>query len=164
MPTISSLRFQYGIPAKNAAFMVFGVLLGPVGAAYLAMTFQRPLRILGVITLTAQGSTNFFWVIFAIGAIVALIVIFVAIRSQISQSWIELSDQDATLPKAALLSPLIRVPYGSIREILVVTVSNQPMVIVKSSLGECRILLKYFNVSEDYAVFLYKLRERCTVL
>jgi len=160
MSTTDSLRFTYRLPAKNAVLMAVVALAVPVGVAYTASTIQKPLRLFGLVTLSAQGAAVFFWVLSALCGLAALLALYAAVRSQTALGFIELGGQGASLPKASLSSPLRVIPYKSIEQVQVVNVPGQQMVIVKSSVGESRLMSKSFASQEEFAVFLGALGER----
>jgi hypothetical protein len=163
MPAHDAQRYEYRLPTMRAVLMVLVAFAVPASVAYIAYTNIKAVRIAGLISLSPDQASLFFWGLAALCLVAAFVALWVAVRSQAGPGYVELGVTGALLPRASLSAPLISIPYSTITQVRVVNVSGQQMVAVNSAAGQARVMSKAFAKQSAFASFVTTLQERVRV-
>jgi len=160
MDTPTTLRFAYRLPAARAVLMVLVSFAVAVGSAYIASTNQKALRIFGLVTLPPDAASTLFWLFAILSLAVALLAVWLGIRSHVGAGYVELGPTSAVVPMASLSGGPLTVPYSAIKRVSTLNVPGQQLVIIASSVGEARLMSNSFATQREFAEFLNALQAR----
>lgn len=161
MKNDQSLRFKYKFTAASAVLMVLAACAVTAGLGYIAYANPdvRLMRFLGRL-ISPDARPMVFWGLAALSSIATVFAIRVAFSSSNSINYVELGPKGAFVPSASISMSPINIPYSSIRQIKVMSVQNQQMAVISSSIGEARLLSKCFATPGDFTAFLLALEQR----
>ncbi|MFC3686651.1 hypothetical protein [Hydrogenophaga luteola] len=161
MRSNETLRFDYKFTATSAVTMVIAAFAVTAGLGYIAYTNPET-RLTMVISRLLSPSVPpiIFWALTALCFIAALFTLHVAFRASRSISHVELGPNGALVPLASISMKPITIPYGSIRNIQVKDIQGQQLAVISSTVGESRLLAKFFATPSDFTAFLLALERR----
>lgn len=157
----NSTQFYYSLSTSKGVLMALMLMALPFGIAQIAMHNHRGIRFFHIITLPPADATLFFWGL-AIACGIAAVMGLISFYNQLkSPKTIELNADHALLPKASIFGGQLNIPYKSIQNISrrKVTASIE-MTVIKSTVGEARVLSENFRGLLKYEDFLLTLGER----
>jgi hypothetical protein len=161
MNNIQTIRFNYKFSSSSAVLMVLAAMAVTVGIGYLAYANPdvRITRLLSGV-LSPEAPPMIFWALTGLSFVATLFTLVVAFKSFNSVNYIELRPNDAFVPSASISMSPIAIPYRSIRQIKIVNVQSYQMAVISSSVGEARLLSKFFTTAGDFTAFLIALEQR----
>ena len=141
--------------------MVLAAISVTAGIGYIA--YANPeVRITRLLpgVFSPEAPTMIFWALTVLSLAATLFTLSVAFKSLNSVNYVELRPNDAFVPSASISMSPIAIPYRSIRQIQIVNIQNQQMAVISSSVGEARLLSKFFTTAGDFTAFLLALEQR----
>lgn len=155
------LRFKYKFTASSAVLMVLAAFAVTVSLGYIAYIppDARLTRLLSRL-LSPEAPSMVFWGLTALSFFASIFVTHAAFSSFNSINHVELGPSGALVPSASISMSPIMIPYRSIRGIQVMNVHNHQMAVISSSVGESRLLSKFFASPSDFTAFLLALEQR----
>ncbi len=148
-------EFNYSISKTQLIVMVIIVSALPFLLASIASGNHKGLRLFRIVTLTPNDATLFYWGMTILCAFAALATIFMAFTSLRHPKKVELYATHANLPKASMFGGQLNIPYQSITNISQRKLSAiQEMVVIKSTVGESRLIASHFKGLLGYQDFL----------
>jgi hypothetical protein len=154
------MRYRYRLPLSRTVPMVLVAFAIPAALGYIASTNRGSVRLFGLWTLSPSEAGIFFWSFAGLCLAAAAVAAWIAIRNHRGPGVVELLADAALVPEASLRARMLRIPYASIRSIDVVTLSRQPMLVLKSSVGESRLLAQGFVGAREFEDFCQSLRAK----
>jgi hypothetical protein len=161
MRSNETLRFEYRFTAFSAVLMVIAAFAVTAGLGYIAYT-NPEYRLTTLLSrlLSPSAPPLVFWALTILCFLASLFALRVAIRAPGSISHVELGPTGALVPQASVSMKPITIPYSSIRNIQVKDIQGQQMAVISSSVGESRLLAKFFATPSDFTAFLLALEQR----
>ncbi len=157
-------EFYYNISKTQLIISVVIVSALPFLLASVATDNHKGLRLFRIFTLSPNDATMFYWGMAILCAFAALATIFMVFTSLRHPKQVELYAAHANLPKASMFGGQLNIPYESITNISRKQFSaNQEMVIIKSSVGESRLLASQFKGVMGYEDFLSALAAKTSL-
>jgi hypothetical protein len=161
MRSNETLRFEYKFTASSAVLMVVAAFAVTAALGYIAYTNpESRLTTLLSKLLSPSAPPLVFWALTILCFMAALFTLRFAIRAPGSISHVELGPNGALVPLASVSMKPITIPYGSIRDIQVKDIQGQQMAVISSTVGESRLLAKFFTTPSDFTAFLLALEKR----
>jgi hypothetical protein len=154
------LRIPYAIPATNKAAMVLVSSAIPVLFAYLAWTNHSRLSLFRLVTLSPSGATNFYWVLMCVSLLAASVAVLMSFFRLKELGYIELAENSVFLPQASLRGKMISIPYRAIQSVRLMDVHGTRIFIVKSSVGESRLVAMGFSSEVAFADVCKRIHDR----
>ena len=140
--------------------MILAAFAVPAVLVYIASTNTGSIRLFGLVRLSPPQANSFFWSLACLCLAAAGVALWVAVQNHRGPGYVELQLNAAILPQASLSRRTLRIPYSSIQSVSLVQVTGQPMLIVKSPVGESRLLARGFASEQEFNAFCRSLRER----
>ena len=129
--------------------------------ANIASNNQKGLRLFHIITLSPSDATLFYWGVAILCLLAALVTIFVVLTSLRHPKQVELYATHANLPKASIFGGQINIPYELITNISRRKISaTQEMLVIKSTIGESRLIASQFKGVFGYEDFVSALLQK----
>ena len=147
------LRIPYAIPATNKAAMVLMSSAIPALFAYLALTNHARLSLLGLVTLSPHSATIFYWVVTIVTLLAAFVAFSMSFFRRKDLGYIEITEDSAFIPQASLAGNMITIPYAAIQSARLLDVHGTRIFIVKSSVGESRLMAMGFSSVAEFDNF-----------
>jgi hypothetical protein len=156
-----TLRFKYKFTTSSAVLMVLAAFAVTVSLGYFAShpPDARLTRLLSRL-LSPEAPFIVFWGLTALSLFASIFATRAAFSSSNSINHIELGPSSALLPSASITMSPITIPYRFIRQIRVMNIQNHQMAVISSSVGESRLLSKFFASPGDFTAFLLALEQR----
>lgn len=159
------LTFRYRLPASKSALVLLAAALLAFLFFYLANHPPKAGKTAELAQyMLPSGVRNLFLLLALSSALLALFMLFQTLRSQTSRRYLILGAKSALLPKAALFSPFVRIPYSDIRDVQLQEHKGRQTLMVITKKGQCPLLQKSFCYSEDFARCAQVLRERAQTI
>jgi hypothetical protein len=157
-------EFYYNISKTQLIVMVIIASALPFLLASIATDNQKGLRLFRIVTLSPNDATLFYWGMAILCAFAALATIFMVFTSLRHPKKVELYATHANLPKASMFGGQLSIPYDLITNISQKRLSaTQEMVVIKSALGESRLLASHFKGVLGYEDFLSALSAKTSL-
>lgn len=148
-------EFDYNISKTKLIVMVIIVSALPFLFASIATDNYKGLRLFRIVTLSPNDATLFYWGLVILCSFAALTTILMVLTSLRHPKRVELYATHANLPKASIFGGQLNIPYKSITNISQRKISaTQEMVVIKSTVGESRLIASYFKGMQGYQDFL----------
>ncbi len=159
-----SQEFEYNISKVQLLLMVAISTALPFLMAWMAEDNQKGLRLFHIITFSQNDATSFYRGMAMLCGIAALFVIFTVFSSLRHPKQVELHATHANLPKASMFGGQLNIPYNLITNISRRTISaTQEMVVIKSTVGESRLIASQFKGLLGYQDFLSALSAKISL-
>ena len=151
--------FKYGLVSPLQSLMMVVVASAiPLVCANLANGDPNKLRLLGGLILLPPA---IMWLLTAASALAALYTLAFAVSNFRAPKFVQLAAEYAVVPKASLFGGRLTVPYGEIKEVQYKdTSSRYKVIVIRSSVGDAKLLASYFNDQFEFDSFLLSLRAR----
>jgi len=157
-----TVSFPYRVSTPRVIAIVIAVAVLIVAFLYLALTSHRPLRLVGF--LLSPHQARVFYGLMAGAMSLCLIPVGALIkRSAQPPQMIELGPTAATVPRASLSGELLTIPYAKISKVELREIRGQQFLVIRSSLGESRLVPAGFSGQRAFADFVAALRQRVRV-
>jgi hypothetical protein len=155
------LRFKYKFTASSAILMVLAAFAVTASIFYIAYANpdSRLTRLLSVF-FSSEALPKFYWGLAALSFVASLYVLRFAFSVSNAINHVELGPNGAIVPSASISMSPISIPYSAIRKIQVVNVQNHQLAVISSSIGEARLISKFFATPSDFTAFLLALEQR----
>lgn len=160
MNTSQPLRFNYKFTVTSAVWMVLLTLFVTAALAYTAYSTPdvRLVRLLSQL-FSPEIASMIFWGM----AVLCLFATFLAIKFAFSAkalNYVELGPDGAYVPSATMSMTPITIPYKAIKNIQIVNFNKQQIAVISSTVGESRLLAKFFDQPSHFTTFLLGLEQR----
>jgi hypothetical protein len=157
----TTLRFEYKFSVQNAALMVFACLAVTISIGFIAYTNPN-IGISRMLSkfLSPNAPVLFFWIVFLICLLATIFALVFAVKSFNTLKFVELGPSFVVLPSASVTMSPISIPYSTISQVQVVNIQNQQIAVISSTIGEARLLSKFFATSDSFEAFLLELKQR----
>jgi hypothetical protein len=155
-----SFRFDYQIPASSTVPGTIFFLGLAIGTGFFAHSNERGVRLYGLITLTPDKATVFFWVLTAIFVLCTVLLGMMTLRAFGVPAIVAIEETHVIAPRASIRFKLLSIPYTSIKQVLVQKAQSQEIVIINSSVGQARLMSSGFKSRREFSHFKRALAER----
>ena len=156
----TTLRIPYKIPHSRLVSM-FITMLAFAGIAYLmSTTNHKAVQLEGVITLSPTQANDFYLILSMFFLVISIYPVWRAYLGRKQSGFIEFLPDAVVLPKVSLHSTTLTVPYKSIKTIQIREIHHQRFLVIKSSVGENRLLPMGFVTDNEFNNFYHVLRQR----
>lgn len=163
--TETTQQFNYSPSVVRVIFGLLFVTALPFGLANIAKENQKGLRFFHLFTLSPTEASLFYWGVAIMCGVAALLVFIATFNSLRGAKIVELTATHAVVPKASIRGGQLNIPYESIKEIKRRKISaRQEMIVIKSTIGEARLISSNFRGLLSFDDFLATLNERMTRL
>jgi hypothetical protein len=157
-----TVSFPYRASTPRVIAIVIVVALLMVAFCYLALTSQHSLRLEGFL-LSPHQARIFYWLMTAATSLCLIPAAALVKRSSQPPQMIELGPTAAVVPKASLSGELLTIPYAKISKVELREIRGQKFLVIKSSVGESRVVPAGFTGQRAFADFVAALRQRVRV-
>ena len=158
------MKFNYQMPGRKMIQAVVFMIIITLYVFYTAINNQKGLRLSNFLTFSPSEATTVFWVLFIILAVASIAAVIKVITNLQNPMIVELHEFHAVLPKSSLLGGQLNIPYLSMKNILVRTLTkNQKIIVVQSDLGESRLNSSYFKDQKELEDFLSMLSSKINI-
>ena len=158
------MKFNYQMPGRKMIQAVIFMIIITLYVFYTAINNQKGLRLSNFLTFSPSEATTVFWVLFIILAVASIAAVIKVITNLQNPMIVELHEFHAVLPKSSLLGGQLNIPYLSMKNILVRTLTkNQKIIVVQSDLGESRLNSSYFKDQKELEDFLSMLSSKINI-
>lgn len=155
------LTFRYRLPAIKSAISIFIAALLALIFFYLANHPPKAGKTAELAQyMLPSGIRSLFLLLALISAVLALFMLFQALRSQTSRRYLILGTKSAVLPKAALFSPFIRISYSDIQDVQLQEHKGRQRLVVITENEQCPLLRESFSNNEEFDLYTQALHER----
>ena len=154
-----NLHFEYRPSLVQCAFPCAIFALVSVCLVLDAYNSYLPVHPHGLTGLLSSAASIILWVAALASALLTMVITWIYVKAA-ARGHIELAPDHANVPRSALSSSLISIPYCEMEALQEKTIGSHHILVILSSVGKSRLAEAYFVPQSSYKIFIQELRRR----